>query len=86
MVVEPHNIMAGSNRSAMEEWLSTRPRCVQEMAREFPPGASFIMAGVLHYIVGYREPDVLMVSPFNPAVDYDRALAHKKYMCAEHLR
>lgn len=71
---------------AMRAWLATRPESVRRLAAEFPLGSSFAVDGERLYLLGYTEEDMLIVSPVDPAVDYDGANASKKYLCASHCR
>jgi len=69
----------------VEEWLKTRPECVQKLAEEFPFTAMYNVEEP-HYLVGYTENDQLILSLIDPGKDYDRALEEKIYVCAEHFR
>lgn len=53
---------------------------------EFPLGTKVDMGGVMHHLLGYTEEDRLILSPVDPMVDYDGAVATRKYLCAAHLR
>lgn len=71
-------------KRAYQYWLSTRPKCVQRMARKFPPGCTFVLDedGTRRFLVGYQEPDHLIVSTINPQVDYAGAYASRELICA----
>lgn len=71
----------------IEEWLKTRPECVQKLAAEFPHGSRFqTPSGEILYLVGYTEHDSLVVSHIDPFEDYPAALNNKKYIHAECAR
>lgn len=72
--------------SADEAWLKTRPECVQKLAKEFPLNITVQLKGKLLYMVGYNEKDTLIMSEINPSEDYEGAIEHRVYICAEHLR
>ena len=69
-----------------EAWLGTRPAAVQQLAQEFPLGSHWHVAGQVLYLLGYTEDDCLLVSPIDPAVDYQGALITKEYLHAAHVR
>lgn len=70
----------------LEEWIKSRPASVQALARKFPIGAVIKIDGdVDHYILGYNENDMIIITPIWPGDDYDAALAAKQYICAAHL-
>jgi len=71
---------------AFNDWLLTRPECIQKLAKEFPAGRNYLIDGVKYYILGWTEGDTLIFTRINPAKDYDGAMASKEYMCAKHLR
>lgn len=72
-------------------WVKSRPECVQKLFHEFPIGTTVKTEKGILYLIGYTESDELIMSdvnPFGPDADYDEAFsdAHKKYICAQHLR
>lgn len=70
-----------------EEWLASRPECVQALAKEFPMHSRFQMGdGPILYLCGYTEDDHLIVSPLNPWEDYERAISERFYLCASRFR
>ena len=71
---------------AFEEWLATRPEFIQKLAAEFPLGSMFELDGATMFLVGYGEPDHLLISHINPSVDYDGALESRVVLCASHCR
>lgn len=71
---------------SIEEWLSTRPQCVQRLAREFPLGSTFVIDDAFYYLVGYTEDDTLIITHINPDDHYDEAVKNRKYVCADHFR
>lgn len=68
-----------------QAWLASRPEVVQRLAHQFPPGTRVHLDGDLHWVVGWDEGGLLILSPINPSVDYDAALAAKVYLCPDHL-
>lgn len=70
----------------LDEWLKSRPECVQRLAAEFPLGTELWLGGKVHYLIGYTEDDMLIVSHINPSFSHDGAMRVKKYVCAEHFR
>ena len=73
--------------SEMDEWLSTRPECVQALAREFQIGSPVCTKdGEMMWLIGYTERDQLILSPIHPSADYDKALASRVVVCASHYR
>jgi hypothetical protein len=70
----------------MQAWLETRPECVKSLAQEFPPGTSLDVDGVVHYVVGYTENDMLLISRVDPYDDYDGACNQRIRICAKHFR
>lgn len=69
-----------------EEWLATRPECVQELAKIFRPMDMVIFGGAVYYVIGYTEDDMLIVSKTNPAEDYEKALVDREFFCVKHLK
>lgn len=81
------DVMSEAERqAALAEWIASRPECVQKLAAEFPLGSSFKVRGETLYLVGYNENDSLIVSRFNPAIDYEAATSSQQYLCASHCR
>jgi oxalate decarboxylase/phosphoglucose isomerase-like protein (cupin superfamily) len=70
-----------------KEWLASRPTSVQALYAEFPLGDTVEIPGESnHVVIGYTENDMLIVAPIWPGIDYDAAMAAKKYVCAKHYR
>lgn len=69
-----------------EAWLATRPECVRKLAAEFPLGTEIEINGVPHWLLGYTENDMLIISPINPGEDYDGACQAREWICAGHVR
>lgn len=79
--------------AAFEAWLKTRPAIVQRLAREFP-----LMSRVqvpphreYWYVVGWVESggecrDELIISPVDPSQEYERSMAYRRHVCADHYR
>lgn len=71
----------------MDEWLKTRPECVQKLAAEFPVGDTVEIDGEPdHFVIGYTEDDKLIVTPIWPGDDYEAAMEARAYVCAHHYR
>lgn len=68
-----------------DEWLASRPECVRKLADRYPIGTTFDLDGELHYLLGYTENDMLIVSLIDPSEDYDGANENKRYVCAKHF-
>lgn len=75
-----------TDEERLEEWLLTRPECVQQLAKEFPIGSTFDIDGETFHLIGWTEGDALIVSKIDPAEDYEWALECKEYFHAYHLR
>lgn len=69
-----------------QEWIASRPECVQRLIQEFPPMTRVIVDGRMLFVFAYTESDEILVSPINPSVDYEGAVASKEVICAKHLR
>jgi len=68
-----------------EDWLASRPASVQALAKRFPIPGRIIIDGTAHYILGYSEPDGLILSPINPGIDYHGARANLVEICGDCL-
>jgi hypothetical protein len=75
-----------SEPRTIEEWLASRPACVQALAREFPVGSKLEIHGTVMHLIGYTEADRLIVTPLNPRKDFAAAVAAQEYVCASHFR
>jgi hypothetical protein len=73
-------------KESLAAWIATRPECVQKLAAEFPPGKQLYLFGEIVFVLGWNEADQVIVSTTNPNEDYDRAVATKKNVCADHVR
>lgn len=81
---------------SVEDWLATRPTCVQELAQEFPPGQVSLNVTDANdevqtwYLIGYAEGDELIFSTVHPRewIDAHDEIPdeHKRIICAQHLR
>ena len=70
----------------IQTWIATRPECVQEMARKFPHGSAVMMPeGRTAWLVGWSEPDSLLLSFTSPHEDYDRAVKERFPVCCSHF-
>jgi|SRR5580692_3765325 hypothetical protein len=66
-------------------WLASKPRCIRRLAHDFPIGTRIVIETKVHYLMGYSESAMLILSPVNPAKDYDAAQHNLKYVCASHI-
>jgi hypothetical protein len=65
-----------------EKWLEGRPPHVIASARRYPPGTCLEKHGKIWWVVGYHDDDGrVLVTPINPAVDYERAVAERAPIC-----
>jgi hypothetical protein len=69
-----------------EEWLLTRPECVQKLAAEFPPMTEIVLDDVTYRVMGYTEDDELLITDRDPREEYDLAKSERKILCAKHVR
>ena len=75
----------------LEQWLKTRPAVIQAAARKWPIGTTIDHAGARLYLVGWGEPTdgsdavTLIMSPIDPAEDYESAIAQAVRVCADHI-
>ncbi len=74
------------DQNGWDAWVRSRPECVQKLIEEFPIASILRVDGELFYLIGWNEDDSLIISPVDPAEDYDGAIAVKEYLCAKHLR
>lgn len=73
--------------ASFEEWLESRPVCVQELAREFPFGSTITdVTGQTAFVLGYTEHDALILSMVDPNVDYDGSYESRFHSPASHFR
>jgi hypothetical protein len=84
--------MSDETQTLYDAWLADKPECVKELAKKFNPSSIFDIGGEIYYLIGFAEPDEgdpegagLIISKFNPATDYDSAMANKYYICAKHF-
>lgn len=73
------------NPKTLEEWIAQRPPSVQKLALMFPISSQVYIEDILHYIVGYTEGNMVMITHIDPVVDYNAALKARKYICVKHL-
>jgi len=72
---------------SLSAWLASRPKEIQELAKEFPIGGQVEVPDEGYWwIVGYGEGDRLLISPLRPDEDYDAAMNARQSVCAEHYR
>lgn len=74
------------DKTAVKEWLRGKSKRFKQLAKEFPPGTEFAVDETRYYVLGYQEPDTLIISKHNPTLDYASATRHKQMIHAEHLR
>lgn len=77
--------MEGSNQD-FEEWLSTRPQIIRDLAREFPIPDSYVIEGRQMWVMGWNEANLVLLTPICPAHDYEAARAACVHVHAECLR
>ena len=71
-----------------EDWIATRPGCIQELAARFPPRTELLLPdGATVYVVGYAEMEDadpwLHISEVDPLEDYERSVATMELVCAD---
>ena len=78
----------GGSEAECDAWIASRPIAVQALIEEFPPGMRFDLDGVIHWLMGYTESDMLILTPTDPQnVSFDQiAEENRVYLCAEHVR
>ena len=72
-------------QARFNHWLKSKPRVIRQLANRFPINSQVVLDGVMHYLLGYTEDEMLIVSPVLPSQDYDGAIEQRKYVCAHHL-
>lgn len=82
--------MQETEPQTMDEWLLTRPPQIRALAQRFPFNAVYNLRGRPHFLLGFSEvagggTPVLILSPVNPAIDYDGACNARLYVCPEHF-
>lgn len=75
-----------SHQADWAAWLATLPASVQALAAEFPLGTTVVLEGVCHFLLGYTEGNMLLVSPIDPGENYEGAVMQQIALCAEHCR
>lgn len=70
----------------LDDWLKTRPECVQKLAAEFPLGLPLQLDNAMYFVIGYTEDDSLVISSTHPGHDYDTAYETRQRVCAQHVR
>ena len=69
----------------METWLASRPPHIQAMAKKFPMDSVFLIYGVKHYLLGYTEDEMLILSSTPPNENYEKAIETKIFVHALHF-
>jgi hypothetical protein len=70
----------------LAEWLAGRPESVKRLADEFPLQTVLELADGPVYVMGWAEPDSLVVTPHDPAADYDNAWMTRGHVPAANFR
>ncbi len=75
---------------AYAEWLRSRPAYIQELAKKFALGKALYIAAKKYYVLGFAEGEtaadaMLIISHFDPAVEYEKALENRAYICPDHI-
>jgi hypothetical protein len=71
-------------RRQAEEWYMSRPEPIRALVRRYPPGSHAVVHGRPAYVISYFE-EGLSMSHVDPSVDYDKAVAERFFVCADHL-
>jgi hypothetical protein len=66
-------------------WLKSKPRSVRRLANDYPIQRQYMIDGERHWLYGYNESGMLLLSHINPNVDYDAGTKNIKYVCAAHF-
>jgi len=66
----------------MEDWLKTRPKIIQELAKKYPPGIRLLSPDGEVFVLSYWENGSLSVSRIDPSEQYDAAVATRFNICA----
>lgn len=78
-------MLTEEQQAAFDEWLSDRPEEVQALARKYPPGTKFRIHNRVMHVVSYQEYDNsgpgVVVSPIDPAVNYQRSIEARMPVC-----
>lgn len=64
------------------QWLLTRPRVIQDMARRYPPDTKLSIHGRVMHVISYDESGSYGVTAIDPTVDYEGAVAARESMCS----
>lgn len=70
------------------DWFKSRPPEIQELLRRYPPGTELQHEGQVWHVVGATETTakpVLMVSLFDPRLDYEMAQTNAEHFCPDCL-
>lgn len=65
----------------MEEWLESKPPIIRELFVKYPPNGHFTLEGERVWVMGYSEDGGLGISPVNPFINYEAAIAAKRELC-----
>ena len=74
-----------------DDWIATRPECIQGLADRFPPRTVLRLPdGATVYVVGYAEmkdsAPWLHISEIDPLEDYEQSIATMELLCADHFQ
>lgn len=72
------------NPATIDEWMASRPECVRALAKRHKLGDLYEVEGKTHWLIGYTENNMLILSPVDPGIDYDGSFAARIYVCAKH--
>lgn len=69
-------------------WLKSKPPAIRRLAHDFPIGRRYYLDCVRHYLYGYNEQGMLLLSEHDPSTDEGFAAGSKsiKYVCASHFQ
>lgn len=89
-----HELSAGTNEE-IAAWLAEKPQYIQDLYKEFPLSSLFNIGGELHHLIGYterknkdgsNEHGLLLLTPYDPMMDYEMAKATARTMHPSHFR
>ena len=79
------------------DWYKTRPEIIKKAMEIWEFGDTYITPDGIIYLLGFSETEEseesndpydlqLIVTDIDPTENYERAMEHKKYICARHFR
>ncbi len=69
------------NQAELRKWLASRPPVVRALAERYPPNTPYNIHGVTMYVISYTEGGAVLVTPVDPAEDYEQAIAQRQPVC-----